>query len=120
MNESQNTVKSSDNEDTRVSSGKRLKSGVLFIAGYFLAELLVVASTFFAAKAHGFTDEEYLSLWDDGVLAVAIAVIVVVNALGIATWSIPALKKLRLLFLWILLGCYVGSLAIIVWQGTHS
>lgn len=119
MNESQDTVKSSDNEDTRVSSGKRLKSGVLFIAGYFLAELLVVASTFFAAKAHGFTDEEYFSLWDDGVLAVAIAVIVIVGALGVASWFIPALRKLRLLFLWMYLGCSVASFVVIAWQGIY-
>lgn len=112
MNDSQEMVKSSDNEGTIVDLG------ALIAIGYLLLGALVLAPILFAEVIWGFTHKEFLYLWGEGPLATVLVVTVIVTALGMTTWFIPVLRKLRRLFAWVLVGCFVACAAIVGWQGT--
>ena len=114
MNDSQDMVKSSDNEGTIVDLG------ALIAIGYLLLGALVLAPILFAEVIWGFTHKEFLYLWGEGPLAAVLVVTVIVTALGMTTWFIPVLRKLRRLFAWVLVGCFVACAAIVGWQGTDS
>ena len=114
MNDSQDMVKSSDNEGTIVDLG------ALIAIGYLLLGALVLAPILFAEVIWGFTHKEFLYLWGEGPLAAVLVVTVIVTALGMTTWFIPVLRKLRHLFVWVLVGCFVACAAIVGWQGNDS
>jgi len=114
MNDSQDMVKSSDNEGTIVDLG------ALIAIGYLLLGALVLAPILFAEVIWGFTHKEFLYLWGEGPLAAVLVVTVIVTALGMTTWFIPVLRKLCRLFAWVLVGCFVACAAIVGWQGTDS
>lgn len=114
MNDSQDMVKSSDNEGTIVDLGALIAIGYLLLGALFLAPIL------FAEVIWGFTHKEFLYLWGEGPLAAVLVVTVIVTALGMTTWFIPVLRKLRRLFAWVLVGCFVACAAIVGWQGTDS
>lgn len=94
--------------------------GALIAIGYLLLGALVLAPILFAEVIWGFTHKEFLYLWGEGPLAAVLVVTVIVTALGMTTWFIPALRKLRRLFVWVLVGCFVACAAIVGWQGTDS
>ena len=119
MSDSQDTVKPSDNQETRGDSGL-LEPIVIAIGGYTLLGLLVATPLLFAEVVWGFTYKELLHLWGEGPLAVVGVVAVVVTALGAASWAIPLLWKLHRLFTWVLVGCFVACAAIVGWQGNDS
>lgn len=119
MNDSQDTVKPSDNQETRGDSGL-LESIVIAVGGYTLLGLLVATPILFAEGVWGFTHKEFLYLWGEGPLAVVVVVTVIVTALGVVSWFIPVLWKMRHLFVWVLVGCFVACAAIVGWQGNDS
>ena len=119
MNDSQDTVKPSDNQETRGDSGL-LESIVIAVGGYTLLGLLATTPILFAEVVWGFTHKEFLHLWGEGPLAIVLVVTIIVTALGVASWAIPLLWKLYRLFTWVLVGCFVACAAIIGWQGTDS
>lgn len=119
MSDSQDTVKPSDNQETRGDSGL-LEPIVIAVGGYTLLGLLVATPLLFAEVVWGFTHKELLHLWGEGPLAVVGVVAVIVTALGVASWAIPLLWKLHRLFAWVLVGCFVACAAIVGWQGTDS
>lgn len=119
MSDSQDTVKPSDNQETRGDSGL-LEPIVIAVGGYTLLGLLAATPLLFAELVWGFTHKELLHLWGEGPLAVVLVVTVIVTALGMVTWFIPVLWKMRHLFVWVLVGCFVACAAIIGWQGTDS
>lgn len=119
MSDSQDTVKPSDNQETRGDSGL-LEPIVIAVGGYTLLGLLVATPLLFAEVVWGFTHKELLHLWGEGPLAVVGVVAVIVTALGVASWAIPLLWKLHRLFTWVLVGCFVACAAIVGWQGNDS
>lgn len=119
MSDSQDTVKPSDEQETRGDS-RVLESMVIAVGGYLLLGLLVTAPLFFAEGVWGFTHKEFLHLWGEGPLAVVLVVAAIVTALGMVTWRIPVLRKLDRLFVWVLVGCFVACATIVGWQGTDS
>lgn len=100
MSDSQDTVKPSDNQETRGDSGL-LEPIVIAVGGYTLLGLLVATPLLFAVGVWGFTHKEFLYLWGEGPLAVVGVVAVIVTALGAASWAIPLLWKLHRLFTWV-------------------
>lgn len=119
MNDSQDTVKPSGNESSRADS-ELLESRVFITIFYLLLGLIVATPILFAEGVWGFTHKEFLYLWGEGPLAVVLVVTVIVTALGVASWFIPLLWKLRRLFTWVLVGCFVACAVIIGWQGNDS
>ena len=90
MNDSQDTVKPSDNQETRGDSGL-LESIVIAVGGYTLLGLLATTPILFAEVVWGFTHKEFLHLWGEGPLAIVLVVTIIVTALGVASWAIPLL-----------------------------
>ena len=98
MNDSQDMVKSSDNEGTIVDLG------ALIAIGYLLLGALVLAPILFAEVIWGFTHKEFLYLWGEGPLAAVLVVTVIVthpmlvsrpvSTLSCALLGAPMLKKL--------------------------
>ena len=119
MNDSQDTVKPSDNESSRADS-ELLESRVFITIFYLLLGLMVGTPILFAEGVWGFTNKEFLHLWGEGPLAVVLVVTVIVTVLGVVSWLIPVLWKLHRLFVWVLVGCFVACAAIIGWQGNDS
>lgn len=119
MNDSQDTVKPSGNESSRADS-ELLESRVFITIFYLLLGLMVATPILFAEGVWGFTHKEFLYLWGEGPLAVVLVVTVIVTALGAASWAIPLLWKMRRLFTWVLVGCFVACAAIVGWQGNDS
>lgn len=119
MNDSQDTVKPSDNESSRADS-ELLESRVFITIFYLLLGLMAGTPILFAEGVWGFTHKEFLYLWGEGPLAVVVVVTVIVTALGVVSWFIPVLWKMRHLFVWVLVGCFVACAAIIGWQVNDS
>lgn len=117
MNDSQDTVKPSDNESSRADS-ELLESRVFITIFYLLLGLMVATPILFAEGFWGSTNKEFLHLWGEGPLVVVLVVAAIVTALGVVTWCIPVLRKLDRLFVWVLVGCFVACATIIGWQGT--
>ena len=119
MDNAQDTVKPSGNEASRADS-ELLESRVFITIFYLLLGLMVATPILFTEVVWGFTHKEFLYLWGEGPLAVVLVVTVIVTALGMVSWFIPVLWKLHRLFVWVLVGCFVASAAIVGWQGTDS
>lgn len=119
MNDSQDTVKPSDNESSRADS-ELLESRVFITIFYLLLGLMVGTPILFAEGVWGFTHKEFLYLWGEGPLAAVLIVAVIVTALGMTTWAIPVLRKLDRLFVWVLVGYFVACAAIVGWQVNDS
>ena len=119
MNDSQDTVKPSDNESSGADS-ELLESRVFITIFYLLLGLMVGTPILFAEGVWGFTHKEFLYLWGEGPLAVVVVVTVIVTALGVVSWFIPVLWKMRHLFVWVLVGCFVACATIVGWQSNDS
>ena len=81
MNDSQDTVKPSDNESSRADS-ELLESRVFITIFYLLLGLMVATPILFAEGFWGSTNKEFLHLWGEGPLAVVLVVAAIVTALG--------------------------------------